>query len=470
MANDLKEQLRAKFVGQTLSDVDTPRVVLDLAKLDVNCVRMLDATDRLGLQWRAHIKSHKTTELTRLQVGNEQATPVRLIVSTIVEAENILPLLKEYQSKGRHINLLFSFPLFASAVARLAHFSSQLGPSSLSVMIDHPDQLELVAAIRQSSGHPPDIFIKMDVGSKRAGVVMNSPAYSRLLDAVLSAEAAGSCHLHGLYAHAGHSYSARNGWKALQFLASEFTNLKEAATLVRSKSPDHPLVLSVGATPTATTIQNPNFFETDKLDGPTRDMMDMFADMKTSDFVLEVHAGVYPTLDLQQLATHARDSSLMTADDIAISVLAEVASVYPERGDNGTTQALINAGVLALGREPVEDVGPHNNDASAAGKGYSSWGIAMPWDGLDNNPAPGPDFPQNHGGWQVGKISQEHGILVWKGNKQNEVPLHVGQRVRIWPNHSCIAGACFDSYLIVDSRNKARPDEIVDVWPRWRGW
>jgi hypothetical protein len=32
------------------------------------------------------------------------------------------------------------------------------------------------------------------------------------------------------------------------------------------------------------------------------------------------------TLDMQQLATHARDASLMTADDIAISVVAEVAS------------------------------------------------------------------------------------------------------------------------------------------------
>jgi hypothetical protein len=36
-----------------------------------------------------------------------------------------------------------------------------------------------------------------------------------------------------------------------------------------------------------------------------------------------------PTLDLQQLATHARDSSLMTADDIAVTVLAEVASGKP---------------------------------------------------------------------------------------------------------------------------------------------
>ncbi|KAG7292908.1 hypothetical protein NEMBOFW57_002953 [Staphylotrichum longicolle] len=171
---------------------------------------------------------------------------------------------------------------------------------------------------------------------------------------------------------------------------------------------------------------------------------------------------VLPTLDMQQLATHARDASLMTADDIAISVVAEVASVYPERGANGTTEALINAGTLALGREPVADKG------KVPGQDYPGWGFVMPW-GLDN-PVPGPEFPRVHDGWQVGRISQEHGILTWQGRKEDEVPLQYGQRVRVWPNHSCIAGAGFDWYLIVDSRNKGREDEVVDVWPRWRGW
>ncbi|KAL2142725.1 hypothetical protein VTI28DRAFT_813 [Corynascus sepedonium] len=165
---------------------------------------------------------------------------------------------------------------------------------------------------------------------------------------------------------------------------------------------------------------------------------------------------------MQQLATHARDESLMTADDIAISVIAEVASIYPGRGVNGTTEALINAGTLALGREPVADKG------EIPGQDYHGWGFLMPW-GLDN-PVPGPDFPRVHDGWQVGRISQEHGILTWQGSKEDEVPLRYGQRVRVWPNHSCIAGAGFDWYLIVDSRNKDGEDQVVDVWPRWRGW
>lgn len=58
---ELKDQLRARFAGKTLHEVPTPSVVLDLAKVEMNCERMLEATQRLGLLWRAHIKSHKAS-------------------------------------------------------------------------------------------------------------------------------------------------------------------------------------------------------------------------------------------------------------------------------------------------------------------------------------------------------------------------------------------------------------------------
>lgn len=58
-----KTALKERFVGKSLHEVPTPSIVLDLAKLEVNCQRMIDAADKNGIGWRAHIKTHKVSLL-----------------------------------------------------------------------------------------------------------------------------------------------------------------------------------------------------------------------------------------------------------------------------------------------------------------------------------------------------------------------------------------------------------------------
>lgn len=403
-------------------------------------------------------------------------------------------MLKDFQGKGRKVNVsfhhrkkqpskrelacltsgkvLYAFPLYPSAVSRLAAISKDLGPGSVSVMIDNPAQVPLLAALKsQSGGNKPLAFLKIDVKYNRAGAIPGTPTYQALLKAILSSEAEGSCVLHGLYAHAGQSYYTRKDWDALMYLTDEFSTLSNVAKEIRAQSPGHQLVLSVGATPTATALQHPDLATgggassggSEEAGARVASLSALITALKGDGLGLEVHAGVYPTLDLQQLATHARDGSLLSSGDIGISVVAEVASLYEGRGEGGSTEALVNAGSLALGREPCKEDGEGH---------YAGWGVVAPWGeaGLEkSDPAPR-DFPAVHRGWQVGKISQEHGILVWKGAREAEVPLTFGQRVRIWPNHACIAGAGYDYYLVVDSRRTGREDEVVDVWQRWNGW
>lgn len=330
-------------------------------------------------------------------------------------------------------------------------------------MIDNPDQVPLLGTLKsQSGGNKPLAFLKIDVKYNRAGTIPGTPTYQSLLKAILSSEAEGSCVLHGLYAHAGQSYYTRKDWDALMYLTDEFVTLSNVAKDIRAQSPSHQLVLSVGATPTATALQHPGL-TTGGGAAPVANLSSLITTLKGDGLDLEVHAGVYPALDLQQLATHARDGSLLSSSDIAITIVAEVASLYEGRGQGGSTEALVNAGSLALGREPCKEDGEGH---------YAGWGVVAPWGeaGLEkSDPAPR-DFPAVHRGWQVGKISQEHGILAWKGPREAEVPLKFGQRVRIWPNHACIAGAGYDHYLVVDSRRIGKEDEVVDVWQRWNGW
>lgn len=51
--------LKERLVGKTLYEVPTPSIVLDLAKLEINCQRMMDTAAKNGIGWRAHIKTHK---------------------------------------------------------------------------------------------------------------------------------------------------------------------------------------------------------------------------------------------------------------------------------------------------------------------------------------------------------------------------------------------------------------------------
>lgn len=418
----------------------------------------------------------QTTELTRLQVGEDPQTPADIIVSTIIEAEKITPLLQEFQSKGRQVNILYSFPIYPSIIPRLAAIASTLGPDSISVMIDHPAQVPLLAELTSQAStsgkvNKPLVFIKVDVEYHRAGVIPGTPTYHAVLEAILASEKAGHCVLHGLYAHAGQSYYTRHDWAALMYLTEEYKTLGNVARDIRALSPGHPIVLSVGATPTATALQHPAFVSSEATTGDDNkeaktqvsSLAGLIAELKGEALNLEVHAGVYPTLDLQQLATHARDGSLLSSADIGITVVAEVASLYPGRGENGTTEGLVNAGSLALGREPCKEDGAGH---------YNGWGLVAPWGSAElEKTVPAPrEFPAVHGGWQIGRISQEHGTLVWKGNKDEEAPLTFGQRVRIWPNHACIAGAGYEHYLIVDSRRKGKEDDVVGVWERWNGW
>jgi hypothetical protein len=48
--------------------------------------------------------SHQTTEITRPQIG-EDPDEVRLMVKTLSEAENLLPLLLDYLKEGKQVSV-----------------------------------------------------------------------------------------------------------------------------------------------------------------------------------------------------------------------------------------------------------------------------------------------------------------------------------------------------------------------------
>jgi len=120
----------------------------------------------------------------------------------------------------------------------------------------------------------------------------------------------------------------------------------------------------------------------------------------------------------------------VSTEDQALQLVAEVCSVYPERNE-----ALINAGVIALSRE--------------------------------TGPIPGFARVVGAEDWNIGRLSQEHGILVTGSSGKNNVEktFAIGQKVFLHLQHACITAANHGHYFVVDE------DDIVrDVWYSWKGW
>lgn len=439
--------LKPLYVGKRIADLPAPAPIIDAAIVRRNCARMLNAAQTLAVKSRAHVKTHKTAEIAELQVGAD-AEDIRLVVSTVAEIEHLVPWLLTRRRLGHKVSVLYGQPLVPSAIPRLAAAARLLGPGSVGVCVDHSHHITSLDQVDNDTwpGQIP-VFVLIDVGYHREGVAADS---AQLLELAAALSKSRRCPTTGVYTHYGSSYSVSSPEEALQAMTKELRGLKAGADALLDRlgesDPSRKLVLSLGATPTATSIEN----LLDTKDPGASEYLTLIADTNRK-YEVEYHAGVYALLDLMQLATHARASGL-SHSDIALRMLVEVSSVYSCRD---RPEALVAAGSIALGRDPVKD--------------YEGWGVVTPWSADGSHAGSFFDPNGRKTGWVVKRISQEHGSLVWEGDLHQVRSLGVGEKLLLWPNHACMAGPSFGCYFVVDSEI-GDGETVVDVWTRCRGW
>jgi D-serine deaminase-like pyridoxal phosphate-dependent protein len=59
MAPGNGNDLRRNYVDKSIIDLPKPAVIIDRSKMRRHCQSLLDAVDFLGVDFRAHVKSHK---------------------------------------------------------------------------------------------------------------------------------------------------------------------------------------------------------------------------------------------------------------------------------------------------------------------------------------------------------------------------------------------------------------------------
>ncbi|KAI8147014.1 hypothetical protein BJV82DRAFT_509036 [Fennellomyces sp. T-0311] len=316
----------------------------------------------------------------------------------------VVSTMAEAQIMASSSLVLLGFPITPDKFDEMFALAERV--ESFQIFIDRLETLDALEEYHKTTSTHKKIgvFIKIDCGYGRAGVPLDS-AFEKVSILNLAKRLANSSctTLKGLYAHAGHSYKARSADEALTYLEEECESARQFRTLFLQEAGIDIPYLSIGATPTAQSIV---YHKNDRV-------------RKALEGISEVHAGAYSLLDRQQMAT-----GLCNESDVAISVACRVASRYPDRGT-----VLIDGGALAFSK----DVTPQG------GYGQTTTGIILK------------------------SISQEHGILAADSDGDGNV--HVGDIVRVIPNHCCLAAACHLYYLVVESG-----DQVVDVWFPVRGW
>lgn len=341
--------------------------------------------------------------------------------------------------------------------------------ASLKLLVDNTAQVEALQQALQgddSSQEPLSVYIKIDAGYQRAGLTAASPALRALVEVI---NASSHVAIWGVYCHAGNSYSSESLSTASSFLTTEVQCTNEAAQVVQSclagpgdnKRHRSPLVLSVGSTPTAHAARS----------APSIDVLCRLRSESHGE--LELHAGNYPFLDLQQVATGAVASGDETGaiGRCAMTVLASVLSVYPGRGATGPASSSQSSSQARLGDEALCDAG----------------GLALSKDTGRFDGYGHVISPPSLCGWEVARVAQEHGILALRqgsreqwasewGCSQSSIPaessemVRVGDRVQIVPQHACMVAAAHPFLFVVDSSRSEQTATVQDVWIPWKGW
>lgn len=247
-----------------------------------------------------------------------------------------------------------------------------------------------VAAIAEAYRQQPDIDVTVAIKVDVGLHRIGVDPHSDTAVALAQALQAAQLRFAGLVSHAGHAYGAGNS-DAISGIVLEEARLMQQVQRKLLDAGFADCPVSVGATPTA--LAAPVAAGTN-----------------------EIRPGNYALLDLT-----ACRLGLSRVDDLALSVITRVVAVNDHF-------VIIDAGSKMLS----SDKGPHGTNASG-------FGVAVDENGLC---------------YEVSKLSEEHGFIVWQENAPR-----VGSLLRIYPNHSCAVMAQSDSYVLrhADGRAEIQP-------------
>ena len=339
--------------------IKEPTLLVDKYKVDGNIDKMIKRAANFKVVLRPHFKTHQSAEIGKLfrSKGIKGIT-----VSSVSMAE--------YFALHGWKDITIAFPVNLRQITEINNLATKI---KLNILVDSLFSAEsLNNSITQKIG----VFIKIDTGYHRSGLLFNSSEIEKIVNIIRQSR---FLSFEGFLTHAGHTYNAK-GKKAIEKIVND--SLKQLSTL-KIKYPG--TIISWGDTPSCSMANNLHGFN-------------------------ELRPGNFVFYDVMQY--HIGSCKM---NEIAVAVACPIVSIYPKRGE-----LILYGGAVHLSKEFI-----------AADNNFKLYGYVSQFKGIENGAWAEP-IP---GAW-ISSLSQEHAVV--KMPKEIIKEFQPGDLLCVIPIHSCL--------------------------------
>jgi D-serine deaminase-like pyridoxal phosphate-dependent protein len=340
-----------------------------------NISRMHEKAVRNGIMLRPHFKTHQSLEIGRW--FREEGTK-SITVSSLKMAE--------YFADDSWDDILVAFTVNILEIDTINDLASRIKLSLLA------ESAESINALSKNLKSETGIFIKIDTGTNRTGLLWNNiSGISVLIGAI---EKSPKLRFAGFLTHAGNTYASRS---VEQIRSVHEQSISRMTGLKKEFSADFPgLRISVGDTPSCSTIDDFSMVD-------------------------EIRPGNYVFYDLMQNVIGSCDAS-----DIAVAMACPVVAKHIDRNE-----LVIYGGAVHFSKDSIQDKLGRQSFGQVVQNDGEGWGKVLQ-------------------GAYLKKMSQEHGIV--SATDEIMSMYSPGDIIKILPVHSCLTADNMKEYLTLSGR------------------
>ena len=157
--------------GMTVSEIDTPALVIELDTFENNLTIMADYCAQQKINLRPHAKTHKSVDIAALQIDRGA---VGICCQKVSEAE-------VFVAGGIQDVFITNELVGSKKISRLVNLAKQ---ARISVCVDNAENIRSLSAAAHQSRIDLDVFLEVDIGGGRCGVQPGNPTLEmvRLID------------------------------------------------------------------------------------------------------------------------------------------------------------------------------------------------------------------------------------------------------------------------------------------------